>query len=158
MTIEWTAIFAALIGAFGANFASEYVKSLVRKSQTLEIERDELLIQIETSLDEMLEAAEDLWAYDASDKELGEEIILRAKIVGHQHYLLVGIAALLTGNSKRECDVKLTKLFDAISGGDFGSSNREKSEKNLVDVNIYIRELKHLTRKSRKSLPRKLLS
>ena len=144
---------AAGVGAFIANFAAEFVKGRVRKSQSVESARDEDLGRLLRMVSDLEELATEYWT--ASGPSLGSnEILLRAKIVARQQHLLELIAHMFTGQPKRECDVVVTDLLDAIGGDDFGVPDRDAHPERLTAVYQYSLKFGHLAQKKRRSLRR----
>jgi hypothetical protein len=148
---------AAGIGAFIASFVAEFVKGRSRKSQYIESARDEDLARILLMVAELETLATDYWT--ESGPSLAErEILLRARIVARQQHLLELIAHLFNGDAKRECDVVVTDLLDAIGGGDFGDPDREAQPERLTGVYQYGLKFGHLAQKMRRSLKRGMLA
>jgi len=154
--IEFTTVVSALIGAFVANFAAEFVKSHVRKNQKTESDRDAILTEIEDTILRLQEYGERFWAVDAS--ELGNDnAVLQARIKGNQHYLSESVSALFSSNDKRECDIEIVKLLNALSGGEFDSKNRTKSLSNLTDIQLFSLKLKHIAKRNRRMMKKSVL-
>lgn len=148
---------AALIGAFIASFVAEFLKSYVRKHQKIESERDYRLAEINLTIDRLVEYGEKLWSADAN--ELGvDDNILRSRIVGNQQYLLQSIAGLLSCESKTTCDVVAVNLVDALSGGDFGTTDRKKSHSRMTNIQTHSLDLRHTAHQQRTKLPRPFLA
>lgn len=150
-------LFAAALGAFVANFIAEVVKGRVRRSQSLEAARDDDLRSMLLMVDELQSLSTDYWT--ATGAELGgRETILRARIVARQQHLLDLIAHLFTGDAKRDCDVMVMKLLDAVGGGDFGDPDRGAAPERLTGVYQYGLSFSHLATTSRRGLKRGILA
>lgn len=150
-------LIAAGVGAFLANFFAEMVKGWVRRSQSVEAARDEDLGTMLKMIDELQEIATEYWT--ATGAELtNREPVLRARIVARQQHLLELIAHLFTGGPKRECDVLVTKLLDAVGGGDFGEPDRPAEPERLTAVYQHSLAFIHLAKKCRRGLKRGLLA
>lgn len=146
-------LFAAGVGAFFANFIAEFMKSLVRKSQNIELARDDDLSTLLKWVDEMQVLATEYWT--KSGQDLGsEEPVLRARIVARQQNTLDIVAHLFNGDPKRVCDVDFTRFMDAVGGGDFGEPDRPADPRRLVSVYRLGLAFMHLAKRSRRNLKR----
>jgi hypothetical protein len=148
---------AAGIGAFIASFAAEFVKGRSRKSQSVEAARDEDLARILRMVTELEALATEYWTVSGPSLA-GKEILLRAQIVARQQHLLELVADLFSGQSKRECDVVVTDLLDAIGGGAFGDPDRAEQPERLTAVYQYSLKFGHLAQKMRRALKRGMLA
>lgn len=148
---------AAGVGAFLANFIAEIIKGQVRRSQSLELARDEDLATMLRMVEDLQDLATTYWLSGAAALE-EQEPVLRARIVARQQHLLNLIAHLFTGNPKHECDVMATSLLDAIGGGNFGEPDREAEPQRLASVYNYSLSLSHLAKRCRRELKRGLLA
>lgn len=155
--VNFPTLLSALIGAFGANFAAEYVKSFVRKNQKVELERDTRQKEIERVISLLQEYGERYWS--SSPADLGkQDQILQSRILSYQTYLGAQITRLFSGESKRDCDIILTRLIKALSAGEFGDINRMSSSTNLTEIHTHALMLRDTVSSNRLKLPKAALS
>lgn len=150
-------VILAGVGAFIATFAAKLIESFVRKSQSIEGQRDADLAEILQMSSIICDRAEKFWSKSAA--ELGpENAVLRAHILASQHNLAEVVNRLFTSPGKWECDVKLHKLMIAATGGDFGEPDRDAEPQRLTEIFILSRALDHSAKAARRNLPRKFMS
>ncbi|MGO4619024.1 hypothetical protein AB4Z34_05280 [Ensifer sp. 2YAB10] len=148
---------AAGVGAFLANIIAELIKGQVRKSQSQEAARDEDLGSLVKIVTELQDLATEYWS-QSGEELAGKEVLVRAQIVARQQHLLELISHLFTGQPKRECDVEVTRLLDAIGGDDFGVPDREAQPERLAAVYQRSLSFTHLAKRTRRGLRRNLLA
>ena len=153
----WSTIFAAGVGALIANFLAEFIKSLVRRSQLGENQRDQDLQAIISLADALRDDAQRYWLSGAD--HLGDdEIIISARIVAAQQSINDLLATLLKAPGKYQCDVLMVNLQDAVSGGDFGVSTRQREAERLMSIHHTATMFKHEATRQRRLLPRNWLA
>lgn len=150
-------VLAAGIGAFIANFAAEWIKALVRKSQLVEVNRDQDLASLLKSVEELQTIAEEFWSKSAADLGV-RDAILRAKIISKQTHVLNLVASLFTGPLKYDCDAAFTPVMTALSGGDFGDADRAAAPEFLTDIFQHSQAFSQLAILRRRGLPRGVLA
>lgn len=150
-------LIAAGLGALLANFFAELVKGFVRRSQLHEAVRDDDLATMLSLVEQLDSLATDYWSH--SGAELAErETLLRAKIVSRQQHLLALIADLFNGEPKRDCDVVITRLLNAVGGDSFGEPDRPAQPERLTAVYLECLAFTRIAKKSRRSLKRAFLA
>lgn len=156
LTFGTTAL-AAAIGAFVATLGAEFVKAYVRKSQATETARDDDLATLLRMIADLEELGVSYWS--RSSTEAGEkEQRLRSKILARQRHSMELVAHLFTGVDKRECDVALVKLIEAVAGGSFGEPDRGAEPERLPSIMADCLSLSHLVKRCRRRLPRAYLA
>lgn len=150
-------IAAAGSGAFLANFAAEIIKAWVRRSQSVELNRDDDLKEILKAIAEVQELSEKFWM--SSNDELGKDCaIIRSRILARQQYVLGLIASLLSGDTKKNCDYEFTYVMNAVSGGDFMEPDRQAEPNRLIEIQQKCLKFCHTARVARRQLHRGIMA
>ena len=157
-SLSFGTILAAAVGAFFANFVAEFVKSLVRKGQLREQNRDEDLKAILRTVDDLQALCETYWSA-AAEAHGDREIVLRAHIVSKQQYVLSLVASLLTSKTgKYDADAAFTDVANAMTGGDFGEPARGAEGGRLTEIFNKCLQFRHLVERKRRALKRSFLA
>lgn len=150
-------VMLAGVGAFIASFAAKVIESWVRKSQTVEVQRDADLSDILQMSAKICELSEKIWSSRAAD--LGhEDAVMRAHVLASQHHLAEVVNDIFTSPGKWDCDIQLHKLMIAATGGDFGEPDREAEPQRLTEIFIAARALDRAAKAARRNLPRQFMS
>lgn len=159
----WGTIVSAAIGAFLANFAAEYVRSLTRFAQRIEAERDEDLEYILDTVREVLDNSIKYWTHDA--KDLGVDDLILSEFIVAGQYILTHRIELLFEESPKARDDSFDEVRDfmtAATEGDFNNPaadfmnpERTANSNKLRGMISAAETLRHGVRTRRRRLPRK---
>lgn len=152
-----TTLISSAIGALLATLAAEFIKSLVRRTQLAETQRDIDLADILNCIIDINATAEKYWLKSAA--ELGaDRYVMEAQIRAKLHHTAKLIAGLFSAPLKYECDTAHHKLMDAVSGGNFGEPDREPMPERLTHVSVTAMDLRHIVSTQRRKLKRGVLA
>jgi hypothetical protein len=151
-------ILAGGLGVFVASFVKDIFDKKSRNFQLTEKIRDEDSQRVIETINSLNLICVEYWQNDAKTLA-NKEPTSQAKINALQHYINEQVSLLFEGHIAllREVQVASVDFIDAVSGGDFGSSNRKKNYERIQSIELESYRLVHIVRKCRRLLPKSRL-